>query len=343
MLTTVDRRLLTAYAEGVSLLQEDWYGTVEWTFREWEHSPLDGWVSRCHHDLQREGNPVGYYAPGQDHVEQGNTLVLAHADETRLEISSIPLVDDIIYEVDWEGNPVFEWHAADHVDEFGFDAAARAAIDSFGGDWLHVNSVSWLGENPWYNDGDTRFHPRNIILCSRHGCFLAIIDHQTGDVVWRVGPDYSDGNPEAALGPIIAPHHAHMIPAGLPGEGNILLFGNGGDMGFGGPDGGPRYSRDYSRVLEFDPRSLEIVWDYDPANGDHLPFSKVVGGAQRLPNGNTLITSGLRGILLEVTPDNEVVWEYLNSYASIFRLIYRAYRVPPEWLPVNPGGYALWE
>jgi hypothetical protein len=296
-----------------------------------------------HHDFQREGNPVGYYAPGQDFVEQGNTMVLAHASEMRPGISPIRLMDDIVYEVDWTGNTVFEWHAADHVEEFGFDAAARAEIYARGGAWLHTNCVSWLGENHWYDDGDTRFHPRNIILDSRNAGFIVIIDHRTGDVVWRVGPDYSEPNPEAAVGPFIGLHHAHMIPKGLPGEGHILLFDNGGRSGYGGPQGGlSKYTRGYSRVVEFDPVTVQIVWEYSPANGDFLPFSAFVSGVQRLPNGNTLITSGLKGIVLEVTPDRRIVWRcnYSIAYAG-FRM-YRAYRIPPQWLPENPAGYAQW-
>ena len=329
-------------AEYRSLVQENWDGTVEWSFSEWEQLPGGEWSSRQHHDLQREGNPVGYYAPGQNFVEHGHTLVLAHANETRPEISSILLIDDIIYEIDWAGYPVFEWHAADHIDEFGFDEAARAAIASHGGDWLHSNSISWLGENQWYDNGDERFHPRNIIFDSREAGFIAIIDYRTGGLVWRVGPDYSAGNPEAALGPFIGQHHAHMIPRGLPGAGHILVFDNGGSRGYGGPDGGPKYTRDYSRVVEFDPTTLEIVWEYSPANGDHLPFSLALSGAQRLPNGNTLITSGNPQTLLEVTPERQVVWQYDHDN-SLINPLYRAYRVPPEWLPENPGGYALWE
>jgi hypothetical protein len=286
---------------------------------------------------------VGYYAPGQDYVEQGNTLVLARADEVRPEISPKPLLDDIIYEIDFEGNPVFEWHAADHVEEFGFDEAARAEIASLGGDWLHINSVSWLGQNHWYDNGDTRFHPRNIILNSRNAGFIVVIDHRTGDVVWRIGPDYSEGNPGAALGPLIGFHHAHMIPEGLPGEGDILLFDNGSNSGYGGPGGGiSKYTRSYSRVVEFDPTTAEIVWEYSPANGDFLPFSQFVSGAQRLPNGNTLITSGISLTVLEVTPDRRVVWscDYYIGYP--LPRIYRAYRIPPQWFPVNPAGYAPW-
>jgi hypothetical protein len=96
--------------------------------------------------------------------------------------------------------------------------------------------------------------------------------------------------------------------------------------------------------VEFNPTTYQIVWEYSPANGDYLPNSlQGLGGAQRLPNGNTLITSGWPGFVLEVTPDKQLVWEYYNAYASIYRLTYRAYRVPPEWLPVNPAGYAPWE
>jgi hypothetical protein len=38
----------------------------------------------------------------------------------------------------------------------------------------------------------------------------------------------------------------------------------------------------------------------------------LLSGAQRLPNGNTLICSGSNGTLLEVTPEKEVVWKYIN-------------------------------
>jgi len=338
--------VLLPLGDWASLRQEARDGSTEWTFSEWEYYGDEvGWSSRSHHDFQREGNPVGYYAPGQDYVMEGNTLILAHANEHRPEISWVALLDDIFYEIDWTGTSVLEWHAADHINEFGFDEAALEEIYSLGRDWLHMNSMSWLGQNHWYEDtGDTRFHPRNIILSSRHACFIVIIDHQTGDVVWRVGPDYSEGMPGADMGPLIGLHHAHMIPKGLPGEGNILLFDNGGVAGYGGTDWYlKRYRRLYSRVVEFDPISFEIVWEYSPANGDLLGYSQMLGGAQRLPNGNTLITSGGLGQVLEVTAEKEIVWAYISVYGGFFNQVYRAYRIPPEWFPENPAGYVPWE
>ncbi len=69
---------------------------------------------------------------------------------------------------------------------------------------------------------------------------------------------YYDYTPEKDLGWIIGQHHAHMIPQGLPGEGNILVYDNGGWAGYGSanpskPSGCQECLRDYSRVLEFDP------------------------------------------------------------------------------------------
>ena len=38
----------------------------------------------------------------------------------------------------------------------------------------------------------------------------------------------------------------------------------------------------------------------------------LISGAQRLPNGNTLVCSGINGVVFEVTPEKEMVWKYAN-------------------------------
>jgi hypothetical protein len=99
--------------------------------------------------------------------------------------------------------------------------------------------------------------------------------------------------------------------------------------------------------LEFNPVTLEKVWEYSPEVlgwfmlGDSMrEFSPYISGAQRFPNGNTLITEGAMGRLIEVTPDLEIVWEYISPFYSIegktklpSQSVYRAYRVPYEWVP----------
>ena len=142
---------------------------------------------------------------------------------------------------------------------------------------------------------------------------MAIIDKKTGKIVWKLGPNYDETRELQGLGWIIGQHHAHMIPRGLPGEGNILVFDNGGWAGYGAPNPGSPTGfknalRDYSRVLEIDPITLKIVWQYTPGEaGLAVPvdanrfYSPFISSAQRLPNGNTLITEGSGGRIIEVT------------------------------------------
>jgi hypothetical protein len=69
----------------------------------------------------------------------------------------------------------------------------------------------------------------------------------------------------------------------------------------------------FSRVLEIDPASKEIVWKFQEQRTYNF-FSARISNAQRLPNGNTLINEGLFGRFFEVTSEGEVVWEYVNPY-----------------------------
>jgi hypothetical protein len=236
----------------------------------------------------------------------------------------------------------------------GFDEDARAGIYESpnwsekrgAGDWLHINSMATLGRNRWYEDrGDARFHPDNIIISSREANFLAIISRQSGHIVWRVGPDMGSDQPSRELGQLVGQHHAHMIPWGLPGAGNILVFDNGGTSGYGGSEGYYKHTRLWSRVLEFDPVTLKKVWQYGSADGPDFFFAFFLSSAQRLPNGNTLITNGSEGTLREVTRSKRVVWKHDLKTGGLNDDVYRAFRVPPEWLPdgFNPGKYPRWD
>lgn len=359
---TGERNTAFGMQDHLDLVQVDWEGNIVWRFNKYEYIEDPGeepqWMARQHHDHQREGNPVGYYVPGMDPlVENGNTFLLSHKNLKNPKISDKPLVDDTIIEVTWDGEIVWEWICSDHFDEMDFREEAKNIMSrnpnwrpSGGGmgDWMHINSMSLLGPNKWYDAGDKRFHPDNIIWCGRETDITAITDKETGELVWKIGPDY-DRTPELMeLGWIIGQHHAHMIPRGLPGEGNILIFDNGGWAGYGAPNpssptGFMNALRDYSRVLEFDPTTLKIVWQYTPIEAGFIEpvdlnrfYSPFISSAQRLPNGNTLIVEGSGGRIFEVTPEHEIVWEYISPYWGQLmgiNMVYRAYRVPYEWVP----------
>jgi len=314
-------------------------------------------MARQHHDYQREGNPVGYFTPGMTPlVDRGNTLILCHKNLTNPRISDKLLVDDTIIEVTWDGKVIWEWVCSEHFDEMGFNEEAKNTMarnpgmkpaGGGVGDWMHMNSMSTLGPNRWFDGGDERFKPDNIIWDGRQTNIIAITDRKTGKIVWQLGPDFTATPALRNIGQIIGQHHAHLIPRGLPGEGNILVFDNGGYAGYGAPNPGSptgidNARRDYSRVLELDPTTLEIVWQYPPRREGFMNpafntfYSSFVSSAQRLPSGNTLITEGQDGRIFEITAEHELVWEYLSPYTNRMlkiNLLYRAYRIPYEWVP----------
>ncbi|MBN1176651.1 MAG: aryl-sulfate sulfotransferase [Dehalococcoidales bacterium] len=356
------RNFRYGFQDMLDLVQVDWDGNIVWRFDRYERvkdpRQKPRWILRQHHDFQREGSPVGYYAPGLDPlVDGGNTLILCHKDLKNPAISDKPLLDDTIIEVSWDGRITWEWICSDHFDEMGFNEEAKNTMfrnpgmqftQEKSGDWMHINSISTLGPNKWFDDGDKRFHPDNIIWDGRQTNIIAITDKKTDKIVWQLGPDFTATEALWNIGQIVGQHHAHLVPRGLPGEGNILIFDNGGQAGYGAPNPGAPTGfsnalRDHSRVLEINPVTLEVVWQYPPRREGFINpalgsfYSSFISSAQRLPNGNTLITEGSDGRLFEVTADCEIVWEYLSPYSyrrgPKINQVYRAYRVPYDWVP----------
>jgi arylsulfotransferase ASST len=337
------------HQESLELIQRDFKGDVLWRFSRNETiTTREGSTissARQHHDWQRESFPAGYYSPDSTPTtESGLTLILTHTNRLQPKVADVQLEDDRLIEVSWTGDTLWEWVASDHIDELGFAADARQAIraaskvnaarGSF--DWLHINSATYVGPNQWFDQGDRRFAPNNVIISSREASLLAIVGRD-GSIVWRLGPDFRESKELRAIRQIIGQHHAHLVPKGLPGAGNLLVFDNGGASGYGfanpnAPQGVGAFARATSRVLEINPVTLELVWSYSNPRF----FSTNISGAQRLANGNTLITAGAGGRMFEVTREGAIVWEYmypLFSGANASNAVYRAYRVPYGWIP----------
>ena len=104
------------------------------------------------------------------------------------------------------------------------------------------------------------------------------------------------------------PHHPTILR-----NGNILIFDNGN-------------RREYSRIVELDPLTEEIVWQYQAEEPSSF-FAIWGGGNQRLPNGNTLITESTQGRAFEVTKDGEIVWEFYNPFRNVEGKRVTIYRV----------------
>ena len=148
------------------------------------------------------------------------------------------------------------------------------------GDYLHTNSIDVIEGDPAARLPFAA--PGQVLLSLREIGAIALLDLEREQIVW------------ALRGPWLRQHDADLLA-----DGHLLLFDNEG--AYGGK----------SRILGFDPTTLEITWSY--AGDDEHPFySRVRSAQERLPNGDTLITESDGGRLFEVTPEGEIVWEYLN-------------------------------
>ena len=315
----------------------DWEGKTVWSFGE----KAPGGVAQQHHDWARLTN--------------GNTVVLANLVHPVKGFKQPQVLDDVVYEVNPAGEVVWKWVASEHINEFGFTPAELKQVRNADiADYLHVNNLKVVGPNRWFNAGDKRFAPDNVLFDARNANFIAIIDKKTGKIAWRLGPHYKAGSEEQQLprtvprpvDQISGQHDAHIIPEGLPGAGNLLVFDNQGVAGY--PTAAvPRTGG--SRVLEIDPVKNEIVWQYtgeDSGNPGWSFRSTNISAARRLPNGNTFIDEGQSGRLFQVTRDGDIVWEYVNPYfrsgkdkftgrTTANNSLYRGQPVPYEWVPAG--------
>jgi hypothetical protein len=317
----------------------DWNDKIVW---QWgDQAP--GGDALQHHDWARLAN--------------GDTLILSSRARKLPGFGDRKMTDDVVYEVDPSGKIVWSWSAADHLAQFGFTPAELELVRHASSlDFLHINAMQVLGPNHWFDDGDKRFAPDNIMISSRDADVMAIIDRSTGAIVWRLGPDYpprgSDYAPETTPRPvdqIVGQHDPHMIPEGLPGAGNVLLLDNQGEAGY--PPAALQITSG-SRVLEINPVRKTIVWEYQGYDSDQANWAfwtPFIGGAQRLPNGNTLIDEGIDGRFFQVTPSGRIVWEYVSPYRGMAPLkplffhakatsnwVYRCQAVPYDWVPPTP-------
>lgn len=150
-------------------------------------------------------------------------------------------------------------------------------------DPLHTNSVEVITPKmalnfPYGKAGD-------ILVSFRNLDAIGVLDPNTETLVW------------ATRGTWIGQHDPSILD-----NGDILMFDNYGNFG---------RAPYMSRALEINPKTMQVVWSY--AGTPKNPLGSLIrGAAQRLKNGNTLITESSGGRLLEVTPDHRIVWEYIN-------------------------------
>lgn len=252
--------------------------------------------------------------------------------------------DHLIQEFD-PGKPNYGV-VAEHPEKLDINAFRKNNAGGVSDDWTHVNALDYNAELD------------QIIFSSNYLSEVFIIDHGTtpyeaqgstggrygkgGDFLYRWGNPANYGHGGAEDRTLFAQHNSHWIEPGLPGAGNIMIFNN-----------GAAEARPYSTVVEIAPpmngdgayvlgddgtfNATEIVWEYSP-EGEERFFSFFISGAQRLPNGNTLVNKGAGGHVREVTVEGDIVWEYsYDEGDGAPHMFFRAYKYPAD----HPGVLAI--
>lgn len=154
-------------------------------------------------------------------------------------------------------------------------------VHASNGDYLHANSVQVLKTAV---PGIPQSRPGQVLVSLREVSTIALADFASGDMPW------------ALSGSWLRQHAARILD-----NGHLMLFDNEGDPGGHG----------ISRVLEIDPETQQVAWSYGGKEGE--PLESVTRSSQsRLANGNTLIVESEAGRILEVTPDGDIAWEFVN-------------------------------
>jgi len=344
-------------AGGGGKMQEfDWNGDLVWDF-SWGNA-----TATQHHDFTRLPN--------------GNILMLVKEKKTAAEaiaagripstVEGTEVQPDSLVEIrpsgKTGGDVVWEWHLWDHLIQdndkekanYGEVAAHPERVDinynvvagrRAAPDWTHFNAVSYNADLD------------QVLVSLRNFSEIWIIDHGTttkeaaggtggrrgkgGDLLYRWGNPrvYRAGTVQDQR--LYGQHNAHWIPKGLAGAGHLLIYNNG--------DTRPvtMYSSVEEIVLPVDANGRyspgadkkygpdRSVWSYSAPNPADF-YSVNISGAQRLPNGNTLICAGAPGIIFEITPQNKVVWQYnMPAFGgrggANARNVFRAYRFGPDF------------
>jgi len=282
----------------VGLTRLDWDGNVLWSEPRRYHHDVDPLDDGRVYVLERMAtwvNRNGKRLP----ILDDHLVVLNAAGEAVERQSLYELVGDRIPEARWlaierhfseTGHPWPETFDPEDMEHW------KLVYTNTPYDVFHTNAIEVIREDTadLFKKGDVLTSIRNLDL-------ILVVDMKSKAVRWQWGPGELDHQ-----------HHPSMLD-----NGNILVFDNGSERGF-------------SRVLEIDPRSDQIVWRYQGSPQSAF-FSQWQGSCQELENGNVMIVESSEGRIFEVDREGTVLWEYIVPVFGETRdIIYRAQRLAPE-------------
>lgn len=311
---------VVGYGSGVRRIAHD--GTVLW-----DYSVPSG---DQHHDIAElpNGNILMLVA---EQIPMGQMIALGRDPAT----VSGPVRAETIIEVQptgaTTGNIVWKWRALDHLVQDFNPARPDFDVVSMRPERIDVNHPPILSEL-WMHANGIDYNPERdeIVISCRPWNEIWVIDHSTttaeaagstggnsgrgGDLLYRWGNPAAHDTP--GVQQLSEQHDPTWIPPGYPGAGNILCFNNtkGQLLGLGNASAVTEFTPprdangDYIMTPGVATGPAAPVWEYFAPIPTAMS-SPFISGAQRLPNGNTLVCSGGQGFIFEVGINDLTVWQ----------------------------------
>lgn len=198
-------------------------------------------------------------------------------------------------------------------------------------DWLHMNSL--------YYDQKTG----NLLVSARNQDITMSINYKSGKINWIYSGKKKSSWPKKYRSKLLTPAKGTTITGGQHdltllssknGKLKVLLYDNNIDV----TNGNAKTSGKYSQAVQYKKKTIKQTWSYGKSLGKDN-FTRVIGSAQRLSNGNTLIDFGYKhdgsqSNIIEVDKNNNQVFNLTISSSKTDRTyVYRAYRV--KFTPSN--------
>ena len=334
--------LNTGGGEGGRVEERDWQNNLVWCYEQNTITNLS------HHDiaLLPNGNLLMIMC---EEKPLADVLAAGFQTNSQTQISVTTnggfLLPDAVIEVQpaakngtTNGTIVWQWHVWDHLVQSNDVTKANYGVPSNHIELINANSGPL--QQFWNHFNGMDYNPQldQILISSRNQCEIWVIDHSTttaqaaghaggrygkgGDLLYRWGNPVVNNLTDATHKEMLWQQHcATWIPTNCPGAGHILIHDNGINRA------NPAYTSIdeivppvdangfYSRVgnTYFGPTSYFWQYTNNPATNF---FGADIGGVEREPNGDTLITFGIRGTLFEVNSNAQTVWKYINPITT---------------------------
>lgn len=324
----------------------DWNNNLIWSY-DFSNSSY-----HQHHDIEPMPN--------------GNILVLCWEYKSLIDailvgrdpssLANNELWPSYILEVEPTGNNginiVWEWHLWDHLIQEFDPSKINYGIVANHPELLDINFYDGNGKKDWLHCNSIDYNEEldQVVISSRALSEFYIIDHSTttveaathsggnsgkgGDILYRWGNPVGYNNGTTADQKLFGQHDVHWIEESLQDEGKLMIFNNGQGRGYSSIDiVNPTTDINGDYILTnsvFGPSNAG--WIYTAPNPTDF-YSSYISGAQRLPNGNTLICDGAHGTFFEIDSTETQVWKYINPVVNTGPLM------QGDQIPITTNGW----